>query len=257
MNNIINLVAYFIIYSFLGWILESITKSIIEKKIVNSGFLNGPICPIYGIGAIIMDLFLSRFSDNYFLLFAMAFVILSVWEYLVGVLLEKIYNTKYWDYTNCKFNIQGRVCLANSLCWGVLGLVFILFIHPFVSTNLMKIPTNLILSIEIVAIIYIVIDFVISSIKIKDINLKLITLTEISDKIREKLDELKIQEKAEKIKAEKINKVIAELKQKQNEIKETLDKQTKRLRKAFPTMKSLKINQFLTQTIEKIKNDKK
>ena len=89
------LLTYFVIYSFAGWLIESIYKSIAERKLINTGFLKGPFCPIYGIGAIIMHVFLSRFKDNVLLLFLAGFIILSIWEYIVGLLLEKIFNTKF------------------------------------------------------------------------------------------------------------------------------------------------------------------
>ena len=109
------IIIYFITYSFLGWVMESIFRSISERKIINTGFLKGPFCPIYGVGAIIMLLFLKRFADNLAVLFTISVVVLTIWEYLVGVLLEKLFHTKYWDYSKNKFNFQGRICLTNSI----------------------------------------------------------------------------------------------------------------------------------------------
>ena len=137
-NNIFNLWTYFIIYSIAGWILESVYRSYREKKIINTGFLNGPLCPIYGIGAIIMFLFLRQFSNNIIILFTVSLIGMSLWEYLVGYLLEKIFKTKYWDYSDHKINIKGRVCLSNSICWGILGVIFVKYIHPFVKSNNFK-----------------------------------------------------------------------------------------------------------------------
>ena len=124
-TNLFDLLTYFIIYSFLGWIMESTVRSVCERKIINTGFLNGPCCPIYGIGAIIMLLFLGKFEERPILLIFLSITILTLWEYVVGVLLEKIFHTKYWDYSKQKFNFQGRICLVNSICWGILGLIFI------------------------------------------------------------------------------------------------------------------------------------
>ena len=90
---IFEILTYFIIYSFLGWIMESIVRSVSEKKIINTGFLKGPVCPIYGIGAIIMLLFLERYQNKPILLFFIAIIVLTTWEYLVGVLLEKIFQS--------------------------------------------------------------------------------------------------------------------------------------------------------------------
>ena len=110
-ESILHIITYLIIYSFLGWVLESVSKTISQRKWVNSGFLKGPLCPIYGFGAIIMVLCLSFLKENIVILFIAAFIVLSVWEYIVGFFLEKVFKTKYWDYSNIKFNIHGRVCL--------------------------------------------------------------------------------------------------------------------------------------------------
>ena len=124
MNDFLPLVAYFIIYSFIGWVLESTYKSVLQKKWVNSGFLHGPICPIYGYGAMIMYLSLRNLTNNIFILFWFGLIVLSAFEYVVGWLLEITFKTKYWDYSRKMFNIHGRVCLQNSLYWGILGVVF-------------------------------------------------------------------------------------------------------------------------------------
>ena len=107
-NQILQLCIFFILYSFLGWVMESIIRTVCEKRIVNTGFLYGPFCPIYGIGALIMFLFLERFKNNIFLLFFTSFIILSAWEYIVGWMLEKIFRTKYWDYSDHKCNIRRK-----------------------------------------------------------------------------------------------------------------------------------------------------
>ena len=131
-NTFFHILAYFVIYSFLGWVLESIVRTICERKIINTGFLIGPFCPIYGFGAIIMILFLDGFKNNILLLFFISVIVLTLWEYVVGVLLEKLFHTKYWDYSDHKFNYKGRICLTNSIAWGILGVLFINYIHPFI-----------------------------------------------------------------------------------------------------------------------------
>lgn len=130
---------YFIIYSFLGWVMESTVRTIAERKLINTGFLRGPFCPIYGIGAIIMFLFLDSLENKPVILFFVAIIVLTIWEYVVGVLLEKMFQTKYWDYSNKKFNFQGRICLSNSICWGILGVVFVKYIHPFIQSLIAKV----------------------------------------------------------------------------------------------------------------------
>ena len=253
MQEYINLCTYFIIYSFLGWVLESITKSIAQKKLVNSGFLYGPFCPIYGIGAVAMMLILDSFKGHYVLTFIISFIVFSIWEYFVGWLLEKIFATKYWDYSYYRFHIKGRVCLVNSLTWGFLGVAFIELIHPIVSFGIEKIPVETINIYTLVLLLYMLIDLILTCIKIKNINIKLDKLIEITNTIKEKVEALK--QKASNTEA--LSKIIEELKQKQEELKCIIDKQTQRFRKAFPSMTSKKINQFLKQKVELKKQDKK
>ena len=88
------IIFYFIIYSFFGWCLESVYKTIIFKKVTNSGFLYGPFCPMYGIGAVMM-IAASNLSDNILVIFLLGFFIFTLWEYLVAVVLEKLFKTKY------------------------------------------------------------------------------------------------------------------------------------------------------------------
>lgn len=251
----IQFVLYFIIYSFFGWIMESILKTYLQKKPVNSGFLYGPFCPIYGFGAIIMLLFLQNLKHNPVLLFITGFIVLSIWEYLVGWLLEKIFNAKYWDYSENRCNIKGRVCLLNSLFWGILGVVFTLLIHPFITEKVTQISSPILIFITGIIFLSIVVDLIVSWIKVKDIRSELEKLKELSSILKQKLEELE----AKQINLETVQGVIEDLKYKQTTLKRRLLKQTNRLKKAFPTMKSEaieKINEFLAQKKENIKKDK-
>lgn len=248
----VKIITYFIIYSFFGWILESVYKSILERKIINSGFLHGPFCPIYGFGAVFMFLCLNNFKNNLILLFIISFFTLSIWEYIVGFLLEKFLHTKYWDYSKNKFNISGRVCLLNSFFWGVLGVVFTRFVHPFITEKIEILSTKHLLFFTTTLSIIMIIDFIISIIKVKNINIKFEKLKDITNTIKEKLEE----ENTKTINKESLQQVIEELKQKQIVIKRKLTKQINRLKKAFPTMKSEaieKINEFLKEKKESIK----
>ena len=256
MQGLIFLVTFFIIYSFFGWILESITKTIAQKKIVNSGFVFGPFCPIYGIGAVVMIVLLNSYQGNYITTFLISFFLFSLWEYFVGWLLEKLFHTKYWDYSYYKFHIKGRVCLVNSLTWGFLGVAFIEIIHPIMMSCISNIPTKVINIFTIFATIYMLIDFCLTAIKMKNINLKLIKLNEISIALKEKIEELKkLPTKAKN--SDTLRNVIEELKQTQTELREILEKQTQRLRRAFPSMTSEKINEFLRKKVEFKKIEKK
>lgn len=253
-------ITYFIIYSFAGWVLESIFKTILEKKIVNSGFLHGPFCPIYGIGALIMYFTLNKFNTNPFLVFITGFVILSVWEYFVGWILEKVFQTKYWDYSQNKFNIKGRVCLLNSIFWGVLAVVFIFWIHPFVQEKIALIPEGILWYINILIYTYLIIDGIISIVKIKNIDSQLKRIKEIGYSIKEKiekLEELKMSADLKENALETLQNIIDDLKLKQNRLRRKLYRHTYRLKKAFPTMQSETITEILNEKFERIKKMKK
>ena len=257
-DTIIYFITYLILYSFAGWILESVCKTVEQRKFVNSGFLNGPFCPIYGFGAIIMLLCLSFLKEKPILLFIAAFFILSIWEYLVGLFLEKVFKTKYWDYSHLKFNIQGRVCLKNSLFWGVLGVAFICCIHPFIDRYIKMIPINILLYIDIIIGIAILVDLVFSIIAITNFEIMVKKINELGDSIKEKVKEakelneknkLKLEE-TEKKSIENIEKIIQELKKNQAKLKIRIYRQANRLKKAFPSMKSEAITAFLNQKID-------
>lgn len=256
--NLLHLMTYLILYSFAGWLLESVSKTVEQRKLVNSGFLYGPFCPIYGFGAIIMILCLSSLKQNPILLFIVSFFVLSIWEYIVGIILEKIFKTKYWDYSHLKFNIQGRVCLKNSLYWGILGLLFIKYIHPFIESYTLLIPNSLLFYINTIILIAIIVDLIISSISISSFDTTVSKLNELGNTIKEKVEELKNVKVKNKLKSgivekaniESIEKIIKDLKYKQNKLKIKIYKQANRLKKAFPSMKSESITQFLSQKID-------
>jgi len=124
---------WFITYSFLGWVYESIVCSISKKRLVNRGFLNGPVCPVYGFGALTTLLFLDQRTDNIVVLFFVGMPLTCAVEYITAVLLEKLFHAKWWDYSNHRFNIQGRVSLLGAVVFGVLSVLLIKYIHPFVG----------------------------------------------------------------------------------------------------------------------------
>lgn len=122
----------FLIFSFAGWLLE-VTYGLAEtKKFVNRGFLIGPICPIYGVGCLAIVFLLGRYSYDAFILFLMSVIVCSIIEYMASYLLEKIFKTRWWDYTNMKFNINGRICLETLIPFGLLGLLVVYYAYPFV-----------------------------------------------------------------------------------------------------------------------------
>lgn len=242
------IIFYFIIYSFLGWCLESVYKTIIFKKPTNSGFLYGPFCPMYGIGAILM-IELGVLSNNPIIIFIISFVLFSVWEYIVAVILEKCFKTKYWDYSGLKFNIQGRVCLKNSIYWGILGVLLIFVIQPAIRNFTNTIPDNIIIYIEIILCISIVVDTSITIFRIMFIDKRIRQIFEISDIIKDKINELKKYSEEANYKAN-AQRIITELKVKQDILKIKVYKRIIKFRKSFPNMNSENISKFMLQKIE-------
>lgn len=124
------LVFYFFFYSFLGFLLETIYRSIASKRLVYPGFLLGPYCPIYGFGLIAVVLLLQPLKDNLWLFLPAAFIVTSVLEYFTGYMLEKLLGLRLWDYNNKLLNIKGRISVEFSIYWTILAYLFIHFVHP-------------------------------------------------------------------------------------------------------------------------------
>lgn len=131
---------YFIFYSFCGWLWETCYCSIKERHYVPRGFLYGPVCPIYGVGFLLMVLFFAPFKDNLVVFYFVAVIVMTAWEYFVGWFLETTTHIKYWDYSDRRFNIKGRVCLEVSLFWGIMSYVAVFLIHPPVARLFARMP---------------------------------------------------------------------------------------------------------------------
>ena len=129
--NLWEILAYFIIYSIAGYIIET-SFALIRYGVLESrqSFLYGPFCSIYGVGAVIMVLFLQYFKKNRLTLFAGGFLIGSITEYLVSLIGELILHVKWWDYSNMPLNINGRICFYYSIFWGVLAIFLMKVVHP-------------------------------------------------------------------------------------------------------------------------------
>ena len=130
MNTFYNYVLYFIIYSFIGWILEVVCKYIDDKKFVNRGFLLGPICPIYGYGVVLIILIIGSKDADILSIFLKSIFICSILEYLTSFIMEKLFKARWWDYSNNRFNINGRICLETMLPFGIGATIILYLVHP-------------------------------------------------------------------------------------------------------------------------------
>lgn len=138
-----HILAFFMFYAVVGWCTEVIYKTTCTGKFVNRGFLNGPLCPIYGVGATIVILCLTPIQDNLIILYIGSVVLTSALEFVTGLVLEKIFHQKWWDYTEDKFNIMGYVCLRFSLLWGIGCVMVMKVIQPMVLLVYNKTPNTL------------------------------------------------------------------------------------------------------------------
>ena len=132
--------AYFLIYSCLGWCLEVIYAAVTTGKLINRGFLNGPVCPIYGFGMVIVLFALTPLSHNLLLLYLGGVILPSALELVGGWALYKLYHTRWWDYSDYPFNIGGYICLEFSLLWGVGTLIVMKLVHPIIADAVAFIP---------------------------------------------------------------------------------------------------------------------
>ena len=146
-------------FSVVGWLTECISCSIwYHRFIYNRGFLLGPYCPIYGVGALGGYLFLSSYADEPIALFTMAMVGASIIEYLTSFIMEKIFKARWWDYTKEPFNIEGRVCLKNSILFGIMGLVFVYYVKPFYEHTVGLVSNNTLITLSIICSVILIID---------------------------------------------------------------------------------------------------
>ena len=125
---------WLMIYSFFGWVYESILCSITSGSLVNRGFLNGPVCPVYGFGALVVILAFWWEPDiRVWNLFFSSMVLTCTLEYLTSWAMEKLFHARWWDYSQYRFNINGRVCLLGAVAFGAFSVLLIKVVHPWVS----------------------------------------------------------------------------------------------------------------------------
>ena len=168
-DKLFDAILYFFIYAFLGWVLETIYAIFIHGHFVKRGFLYGPICPIYGFGAVILILSTKKLYKRPFLKFVIATGAFTIFEYIVSFLLEILFDIKLWDYSNDFLNIQGRVSILYSIVWGVIGVLLLEKLHPWIQYKVQiltgKIARNIEPIIVITIVIILLVDTVLSSIK--------------------------------------------------------------------------------------------
>jgi cardiolipin synthase len=189
----------FIVYSIIGWVYESCLVSVQKKTLINRGFLNGPIIPIYGCGALFIYLILWEYRSNLLLVFVGGVFIATTLEYVTSLLMEMIFHTRWWDYSKFRFNLKGRVCLYISLFWGVLAILVLYVFQPGIHYIIGMIPrrTGEIMGYAIIPLFVLdITTSVITSVKFDQI---LVTLHNLRQDMTEYIGTTKIYETGEDI----------------------------------------------------------
>lgn len=250
-------ILYFFVYGFLGWCTEVIFAAFKQHRFVNRGFLNGPICPIYGVGVTLVIACLEAFQSNLLLLYISSVILVTVLEGVTGWAMDKLFHNKWWDYSKLPFNIGGYVCLLFSLIWGVACVFIVYFVHPLIHQVLSLIPHTA--GIALIAILGIALlsDIIVTTSVIVKFNQYLERLKHITDELhaisnqigaelyqnvmhvldmqessRQKLDDVKLEV------SEEIRMQIVELKTRAQNLGEKVPKPARRLLKAFPKLES-------------------
>lgn len=244
-TNFYELVCIFIIYAFIGWCTEVAYAALNTGKFVNRGFLNGPYCPIYGCGVVVVVACLTPLKDNIIVLFIGSFLLTTIIEFFTGLVLEKIFHNKWWDYSDLPFNIKGYICLKFSIYWGIACTFVMKIVHPIIYKFITLIPFVLGVVLVTVIMIVFVVDICLTVAAIKKLNEKIRVLDEMAQKIHSISDAIGeniyegVNETLENTKEtrEKLEKEHQELSAKYKELLEKKTLGAKRLLKAFPTMK--------------------
>ena len=189
-KNFYELVWIFIIYAFIGWCAEVSFAAVDNGKFVNRGFLNGPYCPIYGCGVVIVVAVLTPIKESLFILFLGSMLLTTVLEFLTGFILEKVFHNKWWDYSDKPFNIMGYVCLKFSILWGLACTFIMKVLHPSIYKFITIIPH--VLGIVLLSIIMTAffIDLGVTVSTILKFNKRLKLMDEVAQKMHQLSDEI-------------------------------------------------------------------
>ena len=179
----------FLIYSFLGWFMESVGGILKVKKFVNRGFLIGPYCPVYGTGVVLLSVLLDKYKDDLVTLFFLSIIVCGTLEYLTGFFMEKFFNARWWDYSNKKFNLNGRICLETTIPFGLAGCVFLRWLNPLIIEGINYWPDNVLTIVTAIIALVMFIDFIISFVIISSFKTEVREVKDNTDEIVKKVKE--------------------------------------------------------------------
>lgn len=184
---------FFYFYSFCGWCFESAYVSVKSRKLVNRGFMRGPFLPLYGSGAVMMFVVSMPFQDNVLLTYFAGCIGATALEYITSVVMDALFNVRYWDYSYKKFQFQGRICLSSTIAWGFLTIWMTRLVHKPIERMMLAIPPRILGYVTFFVTIYIVADFALSfkaAMDIRDILLKMQRVKEEMLRMQKRLDVL-------------------------------------------------------------------
>ena len=171
-TDVYHLAAAFVLYSMLGWLVESIYMSLCNRKLTNRGFAKGPFCPIYGFGALACYLILSPLKGHYVRVYIAGALLATTFEFIVGKGMIRFLGDLWWDYNDKPFNYKGIICLESTIAWGFYAIAIIQFIHTGIYRIIDKVSIRMGIYLVVIALVLVVIDYIIQLTRVFDIDMR-------------------------------------------------------------------------------------
>lgn len=171
-TDVYHLIAAFIVYSILGWFVESVYMSFCNRKLTNRGFAKGPFCPIYGFGAVIGYLVLSPFRGQYLKMYFLGAFLATVFEFLTGVAMIHILGSLWWDYHEKPFNYKGIICMESTIAWGFYGLIIVHLLHGIVYKIIDGVEISMGIRLILLILGIVIIDYIIQLLQLFHVDMK-------------------------------------------------------------------------------------
>lgn len=246
----------FFIYSFIGWCVEVAFVAITLRKVENRGFLNGPVCPIYGIGMLVVLMLLNPVKKSWVMLFFGGMIICSGVELFGGWILDRIFHMRWWDYSDNKFNVGGYICLTFSIMWGIAVVFAVRFVHTAIFSVINKMSKALGIILICLFMLIFVIDMIVTLKKLIGIRNSLGQLDKLADELNNIGNQLKeVVGQSAIIVADKAGESKEELEKKWDEVIEAINKYTRRKLNSLPKLnksgKSINIKEYINSLKEK------
>lgn len=270
--SIAELILLFFIYACLGWCAEVAFAACKRGRFVNRGFLNGPLCPIYGFGLLTVVLLLRPYQGNLPLLFLGSFILTSLLELVTGFVLEKLFHTRWWDYTGMPLNIGGYVCLLFSLIWGAACVVILKWVHAPVYALVRRLPLTVLYILDAAICLEFAVDLAATVVSIRKLSERLKRLTALAGEMHSLSDELgesiaehtiaakeRYEEGREHVQERRValERRLSELHARREALLNEKRFGHRRLLEAFPNMTSLRHGEALAHLREAIRSRKK